>query len=1433
MFCLDEPRATFYGRLTAASSKALFLLTSWKKNSYGPATWQLISDFCEETLKKKPDELSAMYCTVLDVEVSEEQKEDATRHGVTLILATRSKWLDPDEDPPGIHWLIHHNTYYPQLGKLKDVGHVIGLSAKTKNAASTIHGNLFPHAELHHVSPKPAALFVSNAWNNDELGLTGFHRSLVQDFCERKAKAGEDLRAYSTVLDVKISDDQKTDAESCGVVLIPARRKTFVGPKDDPLRLEWLLSHEIYYPDLKELEDVQYVVGYAPKTGHAAADIRAELFPKAKLVLINHACPESACLEAEEYGLVEFAEKMLQMASKADLLFSIGPVIYEYFDNAYRAEFQGKDLSEIPHEEIPPLSLPCFRGKDPVLRKTTRHSILTCGQVDTQKALRRCETMAVSIGTAANRLSGSSAHINFPLWKIQGVSQQADQTTVKFLSNKMKCHKINPTVHPGHSAKSLHISLQQSHLCLPAPCYMDYSFYGIEAVVCGLPTAVYKHTHLAQFILTHSKLHAECFIVEATKNNLSDTIFKHLQNTQFAFKKAKELKENLVQNEDIQRSFARFASFLTAPIKQLTGANNQDSLPVCIGLDDTEYHRCLRELEKQVQALPAQLKKEKEEMMNNLKAAWRNCNLVSKRRIQDVLGDKNDSFEINKVCKRKLGDVDPSSMTAKSLAILLRFLTLYNLYRLKQTCRSESLARAFEPLLITDEMREIAAKVGIKLHLKAMYKEERFREVELFFINRDGGGIQPLTTNDNVLAADSVEETQLSSQDEETCHNEGKLSDVSLEDIQQKVDEQLIKQDTQTSPITTVRLSSQTRSSVPPKKLEQQLTDSDIRSLPLAESKIQSLQSKLDIALKEKSKFQTAFTEKIILETQLAESLNEKSQLEKQCQEYKQQYQIAENKFTSKLSEFHTIEKRVEKLSKLVFELWTKLIQISDEQIDSELQKRVAETLQFGEKFDTFEMEPKELSEMASDYKNTKSAINKFEKEETPSDHEMISNKRSEMETATPTQPEMTGREGSEMETATPTQHEMTVREGSEMETATPTQPEMTVREESETETVTPTQPEEGSEMETATPTQPEMTGREGSEMETAQVGLETKHKKEKKRAGGIFSKLFQRFSGSKAKPGGTSLTPVGTEKQSSSVAAGSEELSSGSVFSKDIPSGTETTRSQRASGTWSRRTLKGQMGQMFNDPTGMAFHNDKLLVCDYDNNVVQILNQDYTCEKKLGSFSGQFAKPFKPLSIVVSQDNLYFILDKNNLQIVVCDEDNKIIKQITLPSYSDPYCIALVQSFVIVTDDKGHCVLKYSQDGHYVSQLGGHQGNSHSEFNHPFFVSVNSRDVIMVSDCDNHCIKCFDSDFNYKYQYGEEGHGDSQLYFPSSIAVDGADNVYVCEYGNDRISIWSRDGTWIGHLEVIEPLYMAVTADGDRIAVRGYGSNEIVVFSK
>ncbi|XP_070571585.1 uncharacterized protein [Ptychodera flava] len=214
------------------------------------------------------------------------------------------------------------------------------------------------------------------------------------------------------------------------------------------------------------------------------------------------------------------------------------------------------------------------------------------------------------------------------------------------------------------------------------------------------------------------------------------------------------------------KRYAVFTTLLTPNVPHQTQIDGKDqgldtdmtdTLPLQIGWDDRIHCQHLRESEEDMKDLPSKGSHgPMEEVMNKLK-------VVLKRRVEQVVADEDSCKEAMKICMSILDEVDPKSLSAGSLRILLRFLTLYALYKLKQSCRSGSLAKAFEPLLITDEMREIAAKAGIKLQLKATYDTEKFEEVEVFFINRDGGGIQPVKFDSFDVQAETLENMTLDS----------------------------------------------------------------------------------------------------------------------------------------------------------------------------------------------------------------------------------------------------------------------------------------------------------------------------------------------------------------------------------------------------------------------------------------------------------------------------------------------------------------------------------------------------------------------------------------------------------------------------------------------------------------------------------------------
>ncbi|XP_070550090.1 uncharacterized protein [Ptychodera flava] len=1151
------------GMMANTLSEALLVSASWNTESDDltlQPTKTLVNDVCENTLKS--DEVSKLYCTVLDVEVSEDQKKDAESVGVTLIPATRSKWSDPVLDPPVLNWLLNHDKYYPGLKELKHIKHVVSFSPMTKNAAAAIHESLFPQAQLHQLSPpeQNGVLFTFDIWNKDACGLTNYHRTIIHDFCVRKTKAGEQLIAYSTVIDVELSEDQKTDAKKCGVTLIPAKRKERGTMKKDLPKLDWLLKHEIHYPDLGKLKNIKYVVGYAPKTGWAAADIKETLFPDAKLVLINHAFPEKNCLFKMDDDEVELEEDMLKMAKEADMLFSIGPKIYEYFKNAYRATFDGTQLSDIPHEEIlPKPGQLYFDGEVVNGTDTGTCSILTYGQLDTQEALITCESIAASIGNVANNLK--ECHEVCPDWKVKGVSEQDIKKTWNFLIEKLNSAHVMPKLYPTYSVQKLLRVLQQSHLCLPPSCYTDYSFEGLEAMAAGLPTRVQDDSHIASMIKKHFPMHTDFCVMTSHQTHMEQEISRSLTSNTEAFDHAKILKEDFSQSEVVTESLAKFAAVFKE--EKRTKKSDSDALMVHVGLCEESYQQQISDLDKQSQTMSVREKKEQS------KAAWKKIQAELDKTESEVLTNNTSLQRVDHNCRNSFGEGTVTKSTKRdSLAISLDLPTLYNLYRLKQTCLSGSFPDSFEPLLITDKMREEADKVGLQLKLKATYDQARFDELELFFINRDGGGLEPVKMYHDVIEGEDDEEILID--DEDT----GQKSDTM---VTGRIDG-----------------SSQT---------EQGQSTEDIQS---------------------KSEMERA-----TLESQLKEAKEEKGTLEERCKELTQKLESTEQSLVSQRignsMEREKLQSELEQNQKLIKELQDKVAELEHQLEQSDLKK-------------------------------------------------------------------------------------------------------------------------------------------------------------------------------------------------------------------------------QGGKGDWSVTLVNGQhkdQGQKFKSPRGLAFHRDKLVVCDSDNNIVQILNKDYTCDKVIGSFDGQFTKPFRPLSVAISRFNHYFILDDENKQIVVCDENGKIIQIITLPeNIKVVWDIALMDDFVLVTlsltspdtsvrpEDRDDRLVKYTQSGEYLAEVNG-QIRGQGQFSRPVSVVVNSNNVIMVYDGGNRCIKCFDSDLNFLHQFGQSQLSEWSIVGYGSIAVDEDDNVYVC-YNFDRIVKYRCDGKWICDLlegNVRYPMYIAVM--GDKIGVVERGSDQIKVFSK
>ena len=108
-------------------------------------------------------------------------------------------------------------------------------------------------------------------------------------------------------------------------------------------------------------------------------------------------------------------------------------------------------------------------------------------------------------------------------------------------------------------------------------------------------------------------------------------------------------------------------------------------------------------------------------------------------------------------------------------------------------------------------------------------------------------------------------------------------------------------------------------------------------------------------------------------------------------------------------------------------------------------------------------------------------------------------------------------------------------------------------------------------------------------------------------------------------------------------------------------------------------------------------------------------------------------------------------------------------------------------------------------------------------------------KNIYIVSDWLNNCLKVFDSSGKFLYRIGEEGEADGQLSSPWGLCVEkygNRQNLLVCDSRNGRIQQFTVEGRFTGKtltIKLQDPREIATTPDG-RILVCDRKKNKIYV---
>ena len=216
------------------------------------------------------------------------------------------------------------------------------------------------------------------------------------------------------------------------------------------------------------------------------------------------------------------------------------------------------------------------------------------------------------------------------------------------------------------------------------------------------------------------------------------------------------------------------------------------------------------------------------------------------------------------------------------------------------------------------------------------------------------------------------------------------------------------------------------------------------------------------------------------------------------------------------------------------------------------------------------------------------------------------------------------------------------------------------------------------------------------------------------------------------------------------------------------------------------KKGRKGENPGEFLYPNAVSYLNDtEVLIADcWNHRIQQVGIQTGTVVKSFGKYGagkGEFMKPYD-----------------------VCLDD---------------------EARIVVTELGNNRIQVMSKEGESILTFGD---SGPEKLNNPTSC-LPYKNVFLVSDEDNHCIKAFDQSGTYLYKFGKQGNQDGQFNCPHGMLVDINNNLLVCD--NNRVQQFSLDGRFTGKsiTRIPTPFGIATTPDG-RILVTSGAAKKVYI---
>ena len=267
----------------------------------------------------------------------------------------------------------------------------------------------------------------------------------------------------------------------------------------------------------------------------------------------------------------------------------------------------------------------------------------------------------------------------------------------------------------------------------------------------------------------------------------------------------------------------------------------------------------------------------------------------------------------------------------------------------------------------------------------------------------------------------------------------------------------------------------------------------------------------------------------------------------------------------------------------------------------------------------------------------------------------------------------------------------------------------------------------------------------------------------------------------------------------------------------------------------------EGKSVGRLNTPWGLAVNDrDEIAVTELHNNRVSVFSSNGTHLRSFGSESGNDGQFNWMRGVGFDKHGNIIVADCRNSRIQVFSGNGKFLSKFGEKGSQDyqlksPEGLLITRhGDIVVVDRSDQLIKKFSPSGECLHKFGGE-----GSLVDPWYC-IQQGEYFIVSDFGDSCIKMFDLEGNFIFNFRMKENRNGEPNEPSYLSINKEGLLMVCEYGNSNVQVFDLSGKFVtkfgsrgsGEGEFQAPVATASLGDG-RVVVSDSQNHRIQVFDQ